>query len=141
MFKFLSPLTSMVTGFLGGWQSYLLVAVTALALGSFLGVKVEGWRADSLVSAVQSQYDDYKLAVSKHDLETSEAVVQSINQKNQQIQVLTKQLSQQRIQIQAESESLTKVLNSNEASHDAVHLSPSVIQYLDKLRNSQQTRH
>lgn len=130
-----------ILSFLGGWQGYLAIAVVLIGFGSFLGWKVEATIASVSISQIQHQYDDYKLAIVRRDLETSETVVLEINQKNKQIQDLTQQLFQKRTQLQEQSESLTKVLNTNEASSNAVHLSDSVLNYLSSLRSTQQTGH
>lgn len=139
MFKFLSPLTSMVTGFLGGWTGYLAIAVVLIGFGSFLGWKVEATIASSEVLSIQHQYDDYKLSVVQEAQRTTQATVDEINQKNQQISDLTQQLFQKQTQLQKQSQDLAKVLNTNEASSNAVMLSDSVKSYLDGLRTLQQS--
>lgn len=139
MFKFLSPLISMGSSFLGGWTGYLAIAVALIGFGSFLGYKVEATIASVSISQIQHQYDDYKLANEADRLKTTQAVVTEINSKNKKIQQLTSQLQRTTMQLQKDSTAIAKVLNTNEASSNAVHLSQSSLDYLSGLRNLQQT--
>lgn len=123
-----------ILSFLCGWQGYLAIAVVLIGFGSFLGWKVEATIASVSISQIQHQYDDYKLAIVRRDLETSETVVLEINQKNKQIQDLTQQLFQKRTQLQEQSESLTKLLSQATTSNP---LSSPVLNYLNKLRQIQ----
>lgn len=139
LFSLFSPLASKALGFLGGWIGYLAIAVALIGFGSFLGYKVEATIASVSISQIQHQYDDYKLVNETDRLKTTQAVVEEINLKNKKIQQLTSQLQKTTMQLQQDSTAITKVLNTNEASLNAVHLSRSSLDYLSELRNLQQT--
>lgn len=136
MFSFFKTLLSGSLGLLSGWQSYLIISVVALGVGSFLGYSVASKITYAEVLSVQHQYDDYKLSNETDRLKTTQAVVEEINQKNSQIQQLNNQLNKLTKQHQQDSVTIQKVLNN---ATDSSPLSNSVKSYLKQLRDLQQS--
>ncbi len=134
----ISLLAPKVLGFLGGVKVYLIVGFVSLAVGSFLGYSVASKIAYAEVLSVQHQYDDYKLSVVQEAARTTQAVVESINSKNHQIQTLTNQLNKTQNQQKQDSETIARILNNVPTSEQSS-LSDSVKLYLKQLHDLQTT--
>lgn len=135
MFKFLSPLTSLVTGVLSSWTGYLVIAVALMSLGFYGGFQLEEWRASSLISSVQSQYDQYRILILKDVADTNTKSLKEIQDKSSQIVVLTNQLQKQLKMQQKDSQSISQSLMNSTLSNP---LSQPVVDYLDKLKHLQE---